>query len=39
MEWVVGLPLEASAKPPFLPDFCACPVECEAYSSRVRLKF
>ncbi|MCJ7540602.1 MAG: hypothetical protein MUO88_13160, partial [Desulfobacterales bacterium] len=30
---------ETFAKPPFLPNFYACPVKCEAYFSGVRLKF
>jgi hypothetical protein len=29
---------ETFAKRPLLPNFCACPVKCEAYFSGVRLK-
>ena len=41
VRWYQGFTngIETFAKRPFLPNFCACPVECAAYSSGVRLKF
>jgi hypothetical protein len=39
LELVPGKESETFAKRPFLPNSCACPVECVAYSSGVRLKF
>jgi hypothetical protein len=38
-EFQVESYMETFAKRPLLPNSCACPVECAAYSSGVRLKF